>query len=595
MPSTTEKSYEKILVVEDEVIVALDIAQTLSSYGYKVLGTVPSGEEALEILSKTKAHLVLMDIHLQGALDGIETAKLITDFYNIPIIYLTTYSDSDTISRAKITEPYGYITKSFDYRDLRSNIEMALYKHKMESRIKEKEELLSTIFKSISDSIVTTDREGRIKFINEATEKLLDVSFKEVEEKMITSLNFSSYRFDRQDKQLVFPFIDEKLDSGETALERFLLVLNKGRSIPVECRISPLQESQKEISGYVYVFHDITGQLKMEETYSRLISIVESSEDAIIGISEDGAIISWNQGAVKIFGYREEEVLGKNISILTPLYFPNEIPYILDGLVRGEVYDHYETIRQHRDGHILNISMKISAIRDREGYIHMVSVIARDITNRKKLEKQILEIEDRERTRIGQDLHDSLGQQLMGISLKLKALETYLDQENRSSIRRTVEEVSGLVKEAIHETRKIAKGLIPVALTSECLGSALLELVSLVKGASSARIEANIDEEISFPDPVINVQLYHIAQEALNNALRHSGGTRITIFLEKEINEIILRIADNGKGVEENNPKGLGLQIMKYRANVSGGQLSIYSNKGEGTTVICRIPWDNLK
>lgn len=132
----------KILVTEDEGIVAADIEDRLRSLGYQVTATCSSGAEALQKVVETKPDLVLMDIMIQGDMDGIETAKYVREDFGIPVIFLTAYSDDATFQRAKITEPFGYLLKPFEERDLRTNIEMALYKHSME---KERDRLVAEL------------------------------------------------------------------------------------------------------------------------------------------------------------------------------------------------------------------------------------------------------------------------------------------------------------------------------------------------------------------------------------------------------------------------------------------------------------------
>ncbi|BDZ67863.1 response regulator [Methanobacterium ferruginis] len=129
-----------IMLVEDEIIVAADVKLRLESMGYQVLGIVDNGEEAIKTAGEKKPNLVLMDIVLKGEMDGIEAAQKIRELYDIPIIYLTAYSDEKTLERAKVTEPFGYVLKPFEDREIQSAIEMALYKHKMEKKLKESEE-----------------------------------------------------------------------------------------------------------------------------------------------------------------------------------------------------------------------------------------------------------------------------------------------------------------------------------------------------------------------------------------------------------------------------------------------------------------------
>jgi len=126
----------RILVVEDEIIVAVDVQHELTSLGYRVIGIASSGVEAVQKAGQTRPDLVLMDIRLDGDMDGIEAAEQIRAKFNIPIIYLTAYADADTLQRAKVTEPFGYIIKPYQERDLHTTVEMALYKHRMDNELK---------------------------------------------------------------------------------------------------------------------------------------------------------------------------------------------------------------------------------------------------------------------------------------------------------------------------------------------------------------------------------------------------------------------------------------------------------------------------
>ncbi|MFA4848815.1 MAG: response regulator [Methanoregula sp.] len=138
-----------IFIVEDEAIVANDIKETLKSLGYEAPGIAKSGEIALEMIKKFKPDLVLMDIHLATQMDGVETAGIIHVLYGIPVIYLTAYADKALLDRAKVTEPYGYVIKPYDERELHSVIEMALYKHKIEREIKKRDAVLFAVSSAV--------------------------------------------------------------------------------------------------------------------------------------------------------------------------------------------------------------------------------------------------------------------------------------------------------------------------------------------------------------------------------------------------------------------------------------------------------------
>src|SRR5881392_1039100 len=153
-------SNARIMIVEDEAIVALDLQYKLKTLGYAVSGVASSGEEAVRKVPQTGPDLVLMDIKLKGDMDGIDAAQRIRDEFNIPVVYLTAYSDENTLQRAKVTEPAGYLLKPFKDREVYATIEMALYKHKMEMELKK------------SAQRFATDAQGRVTFMNPVAETL---------------------------------------------------------------------------------------------------------------------------------------------------------------------------------------------------------------------------------------------------------------------------------------------------------------------------------------------------------------------------------------------------------------------------------------
>ncbi|MDP3623471.1 MAG: response regulator, partial [Methanobacteriaceae archaeon] len=165
----------KLLVVEDESIVAMDIKHRAEGLGYTVMSIASSGEEAIEKTKKYKPDLVLMDIVLKGKMDGVEAAQVIQEEFDIPIVYLTAYSDEKTLGRAKLTGPFGYIIKPFEDRELHSAVEVALYKHQMDSKLKESEEKYRNLFESFPDPILLLDSQGNITFMNQTVEQIIGI------------------------------------------------------------------------------------------------------------------------------------------------------------------------------------------------------------------------------------------------------------------------------------------------------------------------------------------------------------------------------------------------------------------------------------
>ncbi|KAF1078082.1 response regulator [Methanogenium sp. MK-MG] len=172
---------QSILIVEDEVIIAMELRETLEHLGYTVVGNELRGEDAVRSAGKLRPDVVLMDIHLKGEMDGIEASDLIARSYDIPVIYMTAHSDQGTLSRAIRTQPYGYIIKPFNERDLYSNIEMALHKHRVKNRLDGSPEMVDSAINMIAGAMVITDPQGRIERLNLEAERLTGYQLSDVE------------------------------------------------------------------------------------------------------------------------------------------------------------------------------------------------------------------------------------------------------------------------------------------------------------------------------------------------------------------------------------------------------------------------------
>lgn len=215
-----------------------------------------------------------------------------------------------------------------------------------------------------------------------------------------------------------------------------------------------------------------------------------------------------------------------------------------------------------------------------------------DLTEKRALEKEILDVSDRERRRIGQDLHDDLGQKLAGIAVLSRVLEAKL-KKNKTPLSNEAKEIAEYMEESIIQTKKLARGLYPVVLKQQGLPAALKELTELIGSQFGIDCQFIYDaDKKGHPfSPETFIQLYRIAQEAVSNAARHSGGDEITIHLIDKKNEVIITISDNGRGMEikSETPLGLGLTTMEYRSGLIGAELEINSKIGIGTTVSCRV------
>jgi len=253
-----------ILLIEDDAALQEVLAEMLDYIGDYAVQNAFSGEQALEIIKENPPELVLMDIGLQGKIDGIQTAKSITDFIDIPIIYITGASDRQTIERAKLTSPYGYLIKPIDTTELRATIEIALNKHRYEKQIKKHEQLLSTTLNSISDGVITTNRQGQITYFNRAAEQITGWTYPEVLDKdAITVLAlFQEEGNNNQDNYS--NSISKDYFAGGSAGNHFTMRTKNQEKIPVEVSSSPVLNDKKQETGKVFVFRDITARKEAE-------------------------------------------------------------------------------------------------------------------------------------------------------------------------------------------------------------------------------------------------------------------------------------------------------------------------------------------
>jgi len=253
----------KILVVEDEVIVAKTIAGQLKQLGYAVADTASSGAAAIAKAAATQPDLILMDIVLKGEMDGVTTATHIRAQRDVPIIYLTAYADDNTLQRAKITQPFGYIVKPFTSNDLRVAIEIGLFKHQASQELQEQRDQLETLLQSMSDAVIATDAHGNITFMNpavetltgwqqiEATGKAVDEVFKIVDEVTEAPANNPVEQVLQAEQSIHF--------SDFTAL-----VVRAGGQVPILGSASPLKRATGEMSGVVLVFRDMRDRRQAE-------------------------------------------------------------------------------------------------------------------------------------------------------------------------------------------------------------------------------------------------------------------------------------------------------------------------------------------
>ncbi len=247
----------RILVVEDETIVALDIQSRLKRLGYQVVGHATTGRQALELAQGARPDLVLMDVMLEGSvMDGIDTARELHERLNVPIVYLTAYADPRTLERAKLTRPLGYLTKPFADHELALTIELALFKHQAESELQAKERLLSTTLGNLAEAVLTTDQDGRVTYLNPAAQSLLGVTQQAAQGVDALSL----FSILEGATRLPVAGLEEICSPiGPNPLcDDMLLVSPSGQEVPVAVSVSPVFGPQGQFRGRVMVLRNVS-------------------------------------------------------------------------------------------------------------------------------------------------------------------------------------------------------------------------------------------------------------------------------------------------------------------------------------------------
>lgn len=246
----------RIMIVEDEIVVAMEIQRKLEAMGYLVAGIVASGEEAIEKASQEHPDLVLMDIRLADRVDGIEAANRIREKFNIPVVYLTAHADEKTLQRAKLSEPFGYLVKPFSEVELRSTIEVSLYKHGQELKTRKVAQAFSTTLSVLGGAVIVIDNDGMIEHMNSVAQTLTGWNKENAIGRHLTEIYVLK---DEETGSIVENPIPASLKPGfVSASSRYLLVAGDKDEIHIESRVIPVTDPRGEIAGAVFAFQDIS-------------------------------------------------------------------------------------------------------------------------------------------------------------------------------------------------------------------------------------------------------------------------------------------------------------------------------------------------
>ena len=612
-------SQATLLIVEDEAIVAADLAAKLTQLGYEVVGITAQGPEAIALASRYRPQVVLMDIWLKGPMDGIEAAEAIRRQFDLPVIYLTAHADAATLARAKFTEPFGYILKPFEERDLATHIEMALYKHQADRQLREQREWLRVTLNSIGDGVIACDANGKINFLNPVAQSLTGWKAEEALGQTIQEV----FRCINEQTHLALedPVARVLREGRVVALANHAaLVARNGREVPIEDSAAPILDSGGQLIGVVLVFHDVTEKRRAEEALRKnredLHRAQAVAHTGSWGYDFRSKEISWSDETYQIFGIPKGTLLTyeRFLSAVHPDDRP-DVEKKWTAALSGETYD--VTLRLIVNGQIKWVRGLGEVEFDSKGRLLSTFGTVQDIAQLKQTEEALKEA-DRRKDEFLATLAHELRNPLAPICNALGILEKTKENvatfcQVRDMMDRQMKHMVRLVDDLLDVSR-ISRGKIE-------LQKERLDLATVVHSAletSRLRIEEGHHElAVVLPEEPVVVEgdLIRLAQ-ALSNLLHNAAkytpqGGRITLSVELEDMQGVIRVRDNGVGIPQKmlpdifemfvqgersldrsqGGLGIGLTLVRSLVEMHGGTVEAHSEGlGHGAEFVVRLP-----
>lgn len=383
---------KKVLIVEDEKIVALDLRSILAEVGYDVVGEASEGKQAVRMAEELRPDVIVMDIGLKGRMSGIEAAQRISAQSDIPIVFLTANSDERTLERARQTDAFGYILKPFDERDVRTTVEMALYKHKAQHQIKEQQQWLTTTLRSIGDAVIATDKKGAVTFMNIIAEQLTGWTQQEAMGRKLGDV----FVVENEDtgKRLPNPVAKVLREHAPLRLTNHtILIARDGRRTFIEDSAAPIFTDAGVITGVVLTFRDVTerrrSQDELNRSEKRFRALIEKSSEVVVIVDAEGTVVYVTGSITPMLGYTVEEYTGRS---MFEFAHPDEMES--NGATFGELLRHPERsvlseIRwRHKDRSWRWIEATGTNLLN-DPAVNGIVVNFRDITERKESEQKL--------------------------------------------------------------------------------------------------------------------------------------------------------------------------------------------------------------
>ena len=601
-----------ILIVEDNLSMVELLNLTMKRLDYGVAGHAATGKEAIDLAINLLPDLVIMDIQLEGDIDGIEASSKIREKCKIPVVYLTAHEDDVLFQRAKGTEPFAYIIKPFVDKELQKVIEIALYKDQQEKKIKTIEKYNQNIIQSSMDMIIAVNNDRKIIEFNKMAEESFGYTREEVMGKHINLLyadkanGLAIHKKTLKDKRCVHE-IQNRHKSGAV----FTSLLAS----------SILRNSQGDEIGVMGISRDITEQkktkkaLKASQEYAK--NLINSSLDMIIAVDKNRRITEFNQAAEKTFGYSREDVLGKPIDML--YVNPQKGDKAHNTTIKEGSFIQ-EILNKRKSGEIFPSILSASLLKNEEGELIGVMGVSRDITDRKRAQEKLKKSEEKYRN-LSDELYEanSLKELLLDIithDLKnplgvISGMAELMKEEfPNNKMLESIDDCSDSLLNVIENAATLSK-----VSTGEDIEKQELDLVKIINSISdefTGQFKNNrMTLELKLPDKLTvqaNPIIAEIFRNYISNAIKYaSDGKKIVVEDRNKDDSIVICVKDFGPTIPkekrqeifkrsvqlekgEKRGRGLGLAIVKRIAEAHNGEASIEPNEPTGNIFLIRIP-----
>ena len=344
---------------------------------------------------------------------------------------------------------------------------------------------------------------------------------------------------------------------------------------------------------YLRITRPITDKIQQQSEIFH--TLAKNAHEAIFLINSQGIIQFVNPSAATLFGYNSDELLGENVKLLMPSphaelhdsYIKN---YLATG-IKKIIGTGQQLLGQKKDGS--QFPVYLSVVEVKLQHTHLFAGLIMDMTTQQKLQREVLAIPAREQQRIGEELHDGVGQQLTGLSMLAQSLLNKTSAPDHDKAEHDLaEQLANGLHDALTQVRALSRGLVPVQIYADGFMISLREITENIEKQSNIPIKLKIDNTVLVFDDAVATHLYRIVQESLNNAVKHADASEIEVSLKIDDDHGVLEIKDDGIGIPINldNSSGLGLSIMRHRCGLFNGEITINPEGHQGTRVCCRFP-----